>query len=526
MGEIVKTHLLTPESVAARGVTDREQIYNCLDCCLTVEILGALQRLSNQAPLIYDFERALQGPILEIMLRGFRVNTYERRRAQESLRAILLTLGGDDSQYKPKAAFVGPTGILQRYAFAIWGKPLNPNSHKQLKEFFYGHLRISEIWTSKKGERKLSMDRESLEKISANWLAMPIVSAILAIREHQKSLQTLDTEIDPDGRFRTSLNIAATETGRLSSSKNAFGTGGNLQNWKQRLRRPFESDIGWKMGAIDLEQAESREIGFLLGILFNDWTYLDAVEAGDLHTFTARLVWPELPWNGDLKKDREIAERSFYRDFTFRDMSKRGGHGLTYVGTPWTMSRHLKVAVKVIEVFQERFFNAFPGIPRLHRWTAQELQTTHQLETYFGRVRHFFGRPDDDATLREGVAFLGQSPTADRMNTGMLRLWEGHRGRIRLLTQLHDAVYYQFREGEDEAEIAAIVRACCEITVHAPNGRAFCVPGEIKSGWNWANAHDPKKPLHTKKNPFNPDGMMKFKGEDSRKRLVGMEAPI
>ena len=43
-----------------------------------------------------------------------------------------------------------------------------------------------------------------------------------------------------------------------------------------------------------------------------------------------------------------------------------------YVGTPWTMSRHLKVPVRVMELFQERYFGAFPGIPRFHRWVAQE----------------------------------------------------------------------------------------------------------------------------------------------------------
>jgi len=311
------------------------------------------------------------------------------------------------------------------------------------------------------------------------------------------------------------------------SSKNAFGSGGNLQNWKERLRRPFVADEGWKIGAIDLEQAESREIGFIIGVIFDDWTYLDAVEAGDLHTYTCRLVWPELPWTGDIRRDRTIAERGFYRDFSFRDMSKRGGHALTYVGSPFTISRHLKVPVKVIEMFESRFFQAFPAIPRFHRWVAQELQLTHQLETYFGRVRHFFGRPDDDATLREGVAFMGQSPTADRMNKGVYELWSRHRKRIRLLAQLHDAVYFQYRESDDECEIMKLAKQCCEFEVVAPSGRVFNVPGEAKVGWNWSKHHDESKPLDAKKNQFNPNGLVKWKGQrDPRVRLKGMEMPL
>ena len=36
--------------------------------------------------------------------------------------------------------------------------------------------------------------------------------------------------LDTDGRMRCSFNVCGTETMRFSSSENAFGTGGNLQN--------------------------------------------------------------------------------------------------------------------------------------------------------------------------------------------------------------------------------------------------------------------------------------------------------
>ena len=122
-------------------------------------------------------------------------------------------------QYEGAVALAAPEGILQRYAFAIWGKPLNPNSPKQLMDFFYNHLHLPEHWISDKGTRRLSMNREVLEKLAQHYMAMPIVSAILAIREHSKSIKTLETEIDSDGRIRTSYNIASVETGRLSSFK-------------------------------------------------------------------------------------------------------------------------------------------------------------------------------------------------------------------------------------------------------------------------------------------------------------------
>ena len=149
--------------------------------------------------------------------------------------------------------------LLNKFSYAFWDKPLKANSPKMLQDFFYNEMKIPEIWTSKKGERKLSMDREALEKLDNYFHARPFVATILAIRDAVKQLSVLKTEIDSDGRMRTSYNVAGTETGRFSSSTNAFGTGTNLQNITSSLRKMFVADPGFKICGIDLEQAESRE---------------------------------------------------------------------------------------------------------------------------------------------------------------------------------------------------------------------------------------------------------------------------
>ncbi|MGH7239436.1 MAG: hypothetical protein ACREHG_05135, partial [Candidatus Saccharimonadales bacterium] len=101
----------------------------------------------------------------------------------------------------------------------------------------------------------------------------------------------------------------------------------NLQNITEELRHIFIADKGYKLVGIDAEQSDSRMVGYMCGLLFDDWTYLDACESGDLHTFVARLTWPDLGWNGNIKKDRKIADRRFYRHFSYRDTCKRLGHG-------------------------------------------------------------------------------------------------------------------------------------------------------------------------------------------------------
>lgn len=493
------------------------QIYNGLDTCVTWEVFDELQSLRSNDTRVYDYERAMQGPMLEMMLRGFKVDEYERRKGIAYLKTLTNNAKGEA---------LGSLDInLNRMAQAIWDRALNPRSPLQMKDFLYGAMQLPEQFKNDKGVRKLSTDREALEKLEVYFNARPIISTILAIRDYGKQRSVLETEIDPDSRIRTSYNIAGTETWRLSSSASAMGTGTNLQNVSPKLRRIFIADVGKKLCVIDLEQAESREVGFKIGLLFNDWTYLDACEGGDLHTLVAKLVWPNLGWTGDAKKDRAIADGNFYREFSYRDMSKRGGHGTNYFGTAFTMARHLKVPVKLIEDFQRAYLARFP-LGRWHRWVAEQLQTQQSLDNSFGFGRTFFGRPDDDSTLREAIAFGPQSSTAIRTNLALLRMWKHFESRVEILAQTHDSITFQYPEGM-EAQVVPEALTCMSTPMYAPNGRKFDVPGEAKIGWNWGYHHDPSKPT-SKSNIFNPNGLLKWKGPgvDLRKRLEGTERPL
>ena len=483
-------------SALQEGVTlpENEQIYNGLDCCITHEVLEAIRGL-GEAPRIYNFARALQAPVLAMMTRGFKIDGYERSKGIETLELEIARL----------------TALLDRFADAVWGKPLKANSPKMLQDFFFTHMRIPEIWTSKKGERKLSMDREALEKLDNYYHARPIVATILAIRDAVKQLSVLRTEVDPDGRMRTSYNVAGTETGRFSSSTNAFGTGTNLQNITASLRKMFIADPGWKICGIDLEQAESREVGWLSGIICNDWSYLDACYSGDLHTLVAQTAWPSLGWGSDPKRNRKIADTPFYRNLTYRDMAKKLGHGSNYRGLPPTMARHAKIPTATAEQFQRAYFERFAGIPKWHRWVAQQLQTTHSITTPFGRQRTFFGRSNDDTTLREAIAFSPQSATADRLNLVLWRLWY-YMPEVQLLAQVHDAAYIQFPEHLDEQEVVAQALSYFDVPMEK-DGHKLVVPGEAKTGWNWGNYHP----------ETNPDGLKKWSKD---KRDMRTRTPI
>jgi hypothetical protein len=245
-----------------------------------------------------------------MMLRGFRVDPAARELGIQSVRAELLRLDQ----------------IIQTLAHAVWDKPLNPNSGMQLKDFFYNHLAVMPVKSWVKGELKFPMTRETLEKIDDYFQARPFTGAIMAHRDLAKQLEVLETEVDPDWRMRASYNIGGTNEGRFSSSKSPTGSGRNIQNITEDLRHIFVADPGMVLCGIDASQSDSRMVGFMCGLLFDDWSYLDACESSDLHTAVARMVWPELPWTGEAKADRKVADRPYYRHFPYRDICKKLGH--------------------------------------------------------------------------------------------------------------------------------------------------------------------------------------------------------
>ena len=248
------------------------------------------------------------------------------------------------------------------------GKTKAWRSNSHVAALLYDVLKLPEVRKrNERGEMVRTVNRDALERLQIHFIAQPIISHILALRDFGKKIGVLETKIDSDGRLRTSYNIAGTTTGRFSSSLNDFGSGGNLQNIEERLRRIFVADPGMKFANIDLEQADSRNIGALCYNVFRDAKYLDACESGDLHTTVAKMSRPELPWSGDLHADRGIAERPYYRHHTLRHVCKVFGHGTNYLGSPFEMSKHTKIEQSIIKDFQALYFSTFPAIHKAPR---------------------------------------------------------------------------------------------------------------------------------------------------------------
>ena len=507
---IIETHNLSPTTLLTQDEND--WVYNGLDVCVTLEIVqNLLSQLDAVSRPTYAFSKALQGPILEMNMRGLRVD--------KSRRDEVLTT------YKSDIKFL--TEQLNAFAEEGIGMSVNWNSSAQLKQLFYGVLGLNPIKKrNAQGVFAPTVDREALEKLSSYMIAEPICERLLLIRDLDKKRQLLETGIDPDGRMRTSFNIAGTNTGRLASAISDMGTGRNLQNIDRELRSVFIADPGMKFGNLDLEQADARNVGALCWDYFVDskgadfaGRFLDACESGDLHTATCKLAWTELPWTGTPKGDRAVADQLAYRQDSYRQLAKKLGHGTNYYGTPRTMAMHTKTAVKLIEDFQKRYFSGYPCIQEWHKHVKHMLKYESQITTLMGRRRHFWGRHNDDSTLRAAIAYAPQSMTGDQINTGLLNLFRT--GKVELLVQVHDSLLFQYPEDREESIIPMALDAL-RVPIILKHDREFVVPVDAKTGWNWGDTeHDKQGNL-----VGNEDGLLKWKGSDQRKRQRGSQLSL
>lgn len=480
--KIIDTSIVLPDQLSEM---EREWVYNGMDCCLTREIHDVISpQLDEHTGPTYDFSRSLQAPALEMSLRGIRVDKYRKEQVIDEYFERIEKLEGQLERIVLEG--VGMVGF-------------NWRSNKDLQALFFDELGIPEP----RGKR--SVNRNNLEMMEAYFIARQIVRHMTAIRDLQGKIKFLKTKIDPDGRLRTTYNIAGTNTGRFSSSASVFGTGGNQQNVEESLRSILIADPGMKFGKFDGAQIQSRIVGASEWNYFNDGTYLDVCESGDLHTTVAIMTWPELDWTEDMKENRKIAETPFYRHYDRRFMCKKLGHGANFDGQADTLATQSRIPRLAVEEFLRNYHGAFPA----HRWLRDHYDNLLRREGVIisldGRKRQFWGRRGDPKQIREALAYNAQSCEGYIVNTGMLKVWRENFCQV--MKQDHDAVVFQYPEALED-EIIPRIQTLLEVPVPLKKDRTLLVPFDAQTGWNLGK-YDSKK---------NPMGMKEYDGKDSRKR--------
>jgi DNA polymerase I-like protein with 3'-5' exonuclease and polymerase domains len=307
-----------------------------------------------------------------------------------------------------------------------------------------------------------------------------------------------------NGRMRCTISAGSTETWRFSATKSCMGDGRNLQNITKPRRIIFVPDPGFTLYQIDQRQAESLVVAYVSG----DENYILAHKTDDTHVFVARMCSNELDWpNRDEKcpkchgtkcpicdntglAEQWFARKPFFRHHSLRDLYKRIQHGTNNGGTYRNVARNLKCPEHEAMEKIDRYYGAFPGIPRWHQEITCQVKEDGIIYYPGGYKRIVLGRRNDPATHRECIASVPQSVIAWINHAAFANIWHTFDGSflsgdagpdLQVLLHVHDAVLFQSRS----LAIAQQAHELAGSTVWPMPGGEMRVPWDFKSGTNW-----------------------------------------
>jgi DNA polymerase-1 len=361
---------------------------------------------------------------------------YQRISLTESLmymqeRGILMRKEGLDEASKDSDDRIKELTIrLQEMA----GFPINPNSPKQLADYFYNVLGHKPY--KQKGTRRVTTDQTALKRLARKGVAE--ATFVLEIRREAKAKGTYyDVLLDPDSRLRCSFNpVGAADTGRLSSSKTIFGGGANLQNQTKQMKKLMLADPGMIAYNIDLAQAENRVVAYIAP----DQRMIEAFEEGrDIHSQTAGLILGKDPSEvSDDPKTCSIGSGEFSERF----WGKKANHGLNYGLTYKGFALIDEIPENEAKWIVERYHQAYPGVREYHGWVKARLSESRILTTPLGRHRLFI-KAWGDSLWKEGYAFIPQSTVGEMIALWGVKFIYDSFHEVDLLNTVHDSVAFQ-----------------------------------------------------------------------------------
>ncbi|WP_353861787.1 DNA polymerase I [Azospirillum formosense] len=356
------------------------------------------------------------------------------------------------------------------------GRSFNIGSPKQLGEILFDEMKLG---TGKKGKTgAYSTDSSVLEELAEQGHV--IAQRVLDWRQLAKLKNTytdaLQAQIvEGSERVHTAFAMAATNTGRLSS------TDPNLQNIPVRteegrkIRRAFVAAPGHRLISVDYSQIELRLVAEMADIAALKQAFQDGI---DIHAATASQVF-------GVPLDQMTSE--------IRRKAKAINFGIIYGISGFGLGRQLGIAPGEANAFIKAYFERFHELKVWMEATKAFARQNGHVVTLFGRRCYIPGIHDKNAARRafaerQAINAPIQGTAADIMKRAMARvpgaLKEAGFDDVRMLLQVHDELL--FEAPEDQAErAAALVRSVMEgaATLGVP------LVAEAGIGGNWDEAH-------------------------------------
>ncbi len=458
----------------AKRDPDSFQIYNAKDSIVCDEVFSKLKwevdHMGNEDT--YRIQNRVCNPLLYMQERGIKFDV-------EAVKIERISVAKDIRELKDK---------FSRMA----GREISTTSDKQMMQYFYVEKNLTPY--VKRGTGAWTLDVTALKRLQNKGI--PEASILLRIRKlstyHDRYLTTI---ADPDGRIRSSFNpVGAADSGRLSSSKTIWETGGNIQNTTEEFRKFMLFDEGYVGYDIDLAQAENRLVAFIAPEPLM-WKQFE--DGDDVHSATGAAIANIILGRNDITPEMV---KQWYNEGTTCDLGdgtkswrfwgKQANHAFNY-GFGY-VSFALKyecdqISAKKIYLAYHRLY---PNIKNSYwEWVVEALRADRRILTNcYGRKRKFMERWGD-GLFKEAYSYVPQSTVATKINEEGLNYVHYNQDKfapVELLNQVHDSLVFQIPltiGWRRHAEIILDLKRNLETPIRW-KGREMVIPVDCKVGRN------------------------------------------
>ena len=364
--------------------------------------------------------------------------------------------------------------VIEQKIFKIAGEEFNIGSPKQLTEVFK-KLDLKVTKKTKAGDFQTNV--KVLEQLEEE--GVEIASHILQWRQYSKLVSTYTSSLaehaDARDRVHSTFNIAATITGRLSSSEP------NLQNIPirteigKKIRTAFIAERDYELYSFDYSQIELR----VLCEACADPNLLKAFqEDQDIHQSTGQLVFN--------KKEINANDRRMAKIINF---------GIIYGISQYGLAKQLGVSNAEAKLFIDNYFQKFPNINDFMKTTVEKAKKLGYVENLFGRKSHIKDINAKNFMLRsfaerQAINAPIQGTASELIKIAMLDIQtylEANNCKSKMTSQVHDELLFEIHKNEKDLipQITQLME-----TSHQKY-KIFQTPIKVDfgGGLNWGEAH-------------------------------------